>query len=78
MLKEHTYTQPRKFTAAIQMAHYTLHSVTRDLSSKDNSRYVTIIITPTTAPPGPKEREREWQIKKKFERMFQIFLEHLL
>ena len=59
MLKEHTYTQPRKFTAAIQMAHYTFHSVTWNPLIKDNSRYVTIIITPTAAPPGPKERERE-------------------
>ena len=65
MLKEHTYTQPRKFTAAIQMAHYTLHSVTWDPLIKDNSRYVTIIITPTAAPPGPKERERERVTNKK-------------
>ena len=64
MLKEHTYTQPRKFTAAIQMAHYTFHSVTRNLLIKDSSRYVTIIITPTAAPPGPKERERVTNKKK--------------
>lgn len=74
MLKEHTYTQPRKFTAAVQMAHYTLHSATRDPLIKDNSRYVTI--TTTAAPPGPTERERV--TNKKIERMLQILLEHLL
>ena len=82
-----TYTQPRKITAAIQMAHYTFHSVKRDPLIKDNSKYVSIILSPPYPPPTPpkkkrKKRERESdklkKKRKKSERILQIWFNHLL